>query len=264
LNLKPAIPEIINAAPITNIAYKGVSVPAVSVTGNSSPVGTGVTVGSGISVGSGESVGTAVGVTVGVSVGVGETDAVTVTVTVAVGETVGVVVGGIVGETVAVTVTVGETVGVSVGDTVTVGETVGVVVGETVVVSVGDTVAVGETVVVSVGVTVAVGETVGVGAAGIPIVFVSNVTAPFLANNLPSNVALVVAVIDVNASMLPLKTDEVPRVAEDPTCQKTLYGDALLMRLTTLEDAVVNVLPIWNMNTAFGSPCASRTRVPVS
>ena len=33
---------------------------------------------------------------------------------------------------------------------------------------------------------------------------------------------------------------------------------------TVLTDAVVSVLPTWKMNTAFGSPCASRVTVPVS
>jgi hypothetical protein len=51
------------------------------------------------------------------------------------------------------------------------------------------------------------------------IVFVSSVTAPFLASNRPSIVAPVVAEIDVRARMFPLNAEAVPSVAELPTCQ---------------------------------------------
>lgn len=81
-------------------------------------------------------------------------------------------------------------------------------------------------------------------------VLVSKVTAPLLANNWPFITAPVVAVIDVNAKMLPWKVDPVPSVAELPTCQKTLQDFAPLIRTTLLLDAVISVEPIWKMKTA--------------
>ena len=54
---------------------------------------------------------------------------------------------------------------------------------------------------------------------GLVIVFVSSVTAPFLASTRPSTVAPVVTVMLVRARMVPRKLDPVPRVAELPTCQ---------------------------------------------
>ncbi len=74
----------------------------------------------------------------------------------------------------------------------------------------------------------------------------------------------VVTVIDVRARMLPTKVEPVPSVAELPTCQNTLQAWAPLMRLTLEADAVVSVEPIWKIQTADGSPWASRVSVPVS
>jgi hypothetical protein len=74
----------------------------------------------------------------------------------------------------------------------------------------------------------------------------------------------VVAVIVVRARMVPLKVEPVPSVAELPTCQKTLQAWAPLIRFTLLPDAVTSVEPAWKMKTAFGLPCASSVRVPVS
>ncbi len=53
---------------------------------------------------------------------------------------------------------------------------------------------------------------------------VSNVTAPLRAKRPPKKLALVVAVIEVSARMFPAKTEPIPIVALDPTCQKTLQG----------------------------------------
>lgn len=86
------------------------------------------------------------------------------------------------------------------------------------------------------------------------MVLVSIVTAPFRANARPSIEAPVVRVMEVNARMFPLKTVPVPRVAELPTCQKTLHALAPLMTFTTLAEAVTSVLAIWNTKTALGSP----------
>ena len=58
--------------------------------------------------------------------------------------------------------------------------------------------------------------------AGFVMVSVSSVTAAVRANTRPSTVAPVVTVMEANARMLPLNTEPVPRVAELPTCQKTL------------------------------------------
>jgi hypothetical protein len=73
----------------------------------------------------------------------------------------------------------------------------------------------------------------------------------------------VCAEIEVNAKIVPTKVVLVPSVAELPTCQNTLHGEAPLMRLTVLFDAVIKVEPAWKMKTALGSPCASRVTVPV-
>ena len=53
-----------------------------------------------------------------------------------------------------------------------------------------------------------------------------------------------------------------PSVAELPTCQNTLHGEAPPIRGTVLSDAVISVDPAWKMNTALGSPPASRVTVP--
>src|ERR1019366_9041354 len=82
----------------------------------------------------------------------------------------------------------------------------------------------------------------------------SNVTAPFRASALPSRFTPVVTVIDVSAKMFPLNIEFVPRVAELPTCQKTLQADAPLAKTIWLPLPVVSVDAIWKMNTASGLP----------
>jgi hypothetical protein len=95
-------------------------------------------------------------------------------------------------------------------------------------------------------------------------VLVSIVTAPAVrASSLPCTVALVVAVVDAKLMMLPTKRVVVPRVAELPTCQKTLHAWAPLISLTRLLEAVVSVDPIWKMKTESGSPWPLRVKVPV-
>lgn len=83
---------------------------------------------------------------------------------------------------------------------------------------------------------------------------VSRVTAAPRAYSPPLTETPVVTLIAVVASMLPLKIVLVPRVAELPTCQKTLQALAPLMSMTEEADAVVMVLPIWNTHCALGSP----------
>ena len=77
------------------------------------------------------------------------------------------------------------------------------------------------------------------------ISLLSSVTAPFNANALPSRmVAPVVKVMLVSARMLPLKSVDVPSVAELPTCQNTRLSSQPWMLWIDEELAVVKVLPI--------------------
>ena len=69
--------------------------------------------------------------------------------------------------------------------------------------------------------------------------------------------------IDCRARMLPAKAELVPRVAEEPTFQKTLQGWAPLIRLTREAEALIRVLAVWKMKTAFGLPWALRVSAPV-
>ena len=84
------------------------------------------------------------------------------------------------------------------------------------------------------------------------------------ASSLPWIVAAVFAVIVAEAM---IGADEervpVPRVADEPTCQKTLHACAPL----TSDDGGVGARrsasePIWKMNTALGLPCASSVTLP--
>jgi len=96
------------------------------------------------------------------------------------------------------------------------------------------------------------------------MVFISSVTAPSRASNRPSMVAPVVAVMLVSARMFPRKVKAVPtRVAELPTCQKTLHAWAPLISTTWLLGAVTSVDSVWKMKTAPVSFSPSRVRVPV-
>jgi hypothetical protein len=94
------------------------------------------------------------------------------------------------------------------------------------------------------------------------ILLSSRVTAPLRANTRPSTVALVCTAIEVNAMMVPTKVVLTPSVAELPTCQKTLHIEPPLMTLTVLSVPVINVDPAWKIQTALGSPWASRVTVP--
>ena len=96
------------------------------------------------------------------------------------------------------------------------------------------------------------------------MVLVSSVTEALRARARPVRVAPVFRPVDCSDMMVPTKLVSVPSVAELPTCQKTLQGEAPLIRTTLLADAVVRVEPIWKIHTALGSPAASRVSVPVS
>ncbi len=90
----------------------------------------------------------------------------------------------------------------------------------------------------------------------------SRVTAPLRASVRPITDAPLFTEMLVSASTLPWNAVVVPMVAELPTCQKTLHGEAPLISTTELSDAVVSVEPIMKTNCALGSPCASRVTVP--
>jgi len=95
------------------------------------------------------------------------------------------------------------------------------------------------------------------------MVLVSRLTWPVRASTRPFTVVPVCTDAEVCARMVPTKVVFVPRVAELPTSKKTLHGEAPLISLTVLLDAVIRVDPAWKMNTALGSPCAFKVTVPV-
>jgi len=92
----------------------------------------------------------------------------------------------------------------------------------------------------------------------------SIVTAPVCAKALPETRAPVSKLMLVRARMFPKNDVVVPRVAELPTCQYALHLLPPLIMATDESEAVMRVLAIWKMKSAFGSPCALRVSVPVS
>jgi hypothetical protein len=97
---------------------------------------------------------------------------------------------------------------------------------------------------------------------GVTKASVSRVTAPVAASTRPCTVTAVATVTDVFARMEPTNTDDVPSVAELPTCQNTLHSCAPLMRLTVLLDAVMSAESVWKMKTDVGSFAPSSTSGP--
>ena len=95
-----------------------------------------------------------------------------------------------------------------------------------------------------------------------PMTLESSVTAAVRARSRPSTIAPVVTVMEAKARMFPLNTEPVPKVAELPTCQKTLAALAPPLKITCRPDVVTRVEAIWKMNTAFASPWASSVRSP--
>jgi hypothetical protein len=90
---------------------------------------------------------------------------------------------------------------------------------------------------------------------GMLILFVSRLTCPFLARRRPWICVLVSAVIEVSAMTVPIKLLLTPRVAELPTCQKTLQGVLAQPVVVTVELVeVISVDPVWKIQTAFGFP----------
>lgn len=214
---------------------------------------------------------TAAGVSEGVAVGVltaGVAEGVTAVVWMTVvDEGVGVIGVGVGVGPIGVAVGVGVgPIGVAVGVSVAAG--VGVSVGVAVGVGVGVSVGTGVGVSVGTGVDVSVGAGVGVSVAAAhpkkSMWFVSSVTAPFCASALPEMLAPVFSVMLVRARILPLNTVVTPSVAELPTCQNALQSTPPLISRTDELLAVVSVLPISKVNTAFALPCASNVNCPVN
>jgi hypothetical protein len=111
------------------------------------------------------------------------------------------------------------------------------------------------------------GDSTTVGEPGVPehpLTMVSwpvIVTEPFLASARPARVPPL-SVMLVDAIMTPAKVVPVCMVAEEPTCQNTLHGDAPPVKATVAPVAVVRVLPIWKIHTSVEEPF--RVRVPFS
>jgi hypothetical protein len=102
---------------------------------------------------------------------------------------------------------------------------------------------------------------VNLGASGVGILPASplNVTAPVWASALPSIVELAFIVMDAYAIMVPLKFEDVPRVAELPTCQKMFLACAPPIKMTSRPTPTVSVLAIWKTQTSFGPPLRVRS-----
>jgi hypothetical protein len=73
------------------------------------------------------------------------------------------------------------------------------------------------------------------------IALVSSVTAPTRASALPFSEAPVVSEMDWSAITVPAKAEFVPKVADVPTCQKTLQACAPPISTTLRPDVVVRV-----------------------
>jgi hypothetical protein len=110
---------------------------------------------------------------------------------------------------------------------------------------------------------VPVGEGDGPAQLGTLIVSSSRVTAPLRARARPVMVAPCCTEIELRAKMVPTKTEDVLRVAELPTFQKTLQAWAPFSRTTELPTSVMSVeAGAWKIQTASGSPCAFRVSAP--
>jgi hypothetical protein len=122
--------------------------------------------------------------------------------------------------------------------------------------------------VVATGVAVVAGAIVVVGSGAVVLqpgfvnVLLFNETWPVLARARPLTDAPALTVIEVEARIVPTNADEVPNVAELPTCHTTLQACAPFVSTTWLAEDVMSVDAIWKMKIALGSPCASSVRVP--
>lgn len=114
------------------------------------------------------------------------------------------------------------------------------------------------------GAGVAAGPPGGRPTPGMDTVSPISVTAPFLAKALPCSDTPLLKEIDAKAMTFPTNEVPVPKVADVPSSQKTLEAWAWFIRTTALVVAVVSVVPIWKMNSAFGLPRAFSVSVPVN
>lgn len=73
------------------------------------------------------------------------------------------------------------------------------------------------------------------------MVVLSSVTTPYRAIRRPSTADEAAAVIEVNAIRLPIRTELLPRLADVPTCQKTLLALAIPARTTREKLPVVKM-----------------------
>src|ERR1700676_677713 len=90
------------------------------------------------------------------------------------------------------------------------------------------------------------------------------VTAPTRARRRPLILVAAPTVIDAWARTLPEKCVPPLSVALEPTIQKTFEAwPPVSIKTAELPTAVVKVEPIWKIQTAFGSPPASRYSAPV-
>ena len=80
------------------------------------------------------------------------------------------------------------------------------------------------------------------------------VTEPLRASARPWTTTPARMLIDCRAKMLPTKFEPPFKVAELPTCQKTLHSWAPLIMFTTLPVAAVSVESVWKMNTVLALP----------
>jgi hypothetical protein len=131
----------------------------------------------------------------------------------------------------------------------------GVAVEAGVAVAVG--VAVGVAVEAGVAVAVGVGSDAVVMQADALMVSLMRVTSPVPANTRPSTVTPEPRVIEVDAMTVPMKV-EPSSVAELPTCQNTLHGEAPSVSTTLLLVEVTRLDPVWKMNT----PAPVKVSVP--
>jgi len=89
---------------------------------------------------------------------------------------------------------------------------------------------------------------------GFVTVLVTKVTAATCVNTLPSTVAPVCSVTEADARIFPRKSVP-PKVAELPTCQKTLDALAPFVRITWQQLPTVRVeAGIWKIQTALELP----------
>jgi hypothetical protein len=99
---------------------------------------------------------------------------------------------------------------------------------------------------------------------GVMMLSSSRVTAAVLASMRPVMVPRCWTVIESRAMTVPWKVVRVSSTAELPTCQKTLHALAMPVSKMVVPTAVFSAEPTWKMNTALGSPCASRVSAPLT